>query len=131
MVFIKNVENLAADFDIVGSISYDIAQERVGIKFDLRVRYNGETQRKSFGVAVARSEIQEVREAFEQNKAAVDAKLNEIKEKIKPLLEFSETVEVPLDDIAEQLLEVARNGLEEKIKKKELEEIARRTRRRA
>ena len=131
MVFIKNLENLAVEFDIVGSISYDIAQERVGIKFDLRVRYNGETQRKNFGIAVARSEIQKVKETFELNKAAVNAKLEEIKAKIKPLLSFSETVEVPLDDIAEQLLEVARNGLEEKIKKKELEDIARRTRRRA
>jgi hypothetical protein len=130
MVFIKNVENLTVEFNIVGSISYDIDQERVGIKFDLKVRHNGESQHKNFGVAVTRDEVQKVKETFEQNKVAVNAKLDEIKEKIKPLLNFSETVEVPLDDVAEQLLEVARNGLEEKIKKKELEEIARRTRRR-
>jgi hypothetical protein len=130
MVFIKTVENLTVELSIVGAITYDISQERVGIKFDLRVRHDGDSQHKNFGIAVARNEVQKVKETFEQNKVAVNAKLDEIKEKIKPLLTFSETVEVSLEDVAEQLLEVARNGLEEKIKKKELEDIARRTRRR-
>jgi len=129
MVFIKNPENLKAEFDIVGSISYDVSQEKIGIKFDLRVRCNGDSQRRSFGIAADRNEVQQIRETFEQNKKAVAEKLEEIKGKIKPLLDLSETVEVSLDEIADQLLEVAKKGFETKIKKRELEEIARRTKR--
>lgn len=114
-VFVSDAEKLNFSFEI-RKVTYVPKADEVLIEFELGVTYEPyrDTERgaksKSFQVRVKRSEIERIKQGVEKKKEELNEALNEVKGRIKTLLELQRNVEVDLSPILDQLLDVSKKG---------------------
>ena len=114
-IFVSDAEKLNFSFEI-RKVTYVPKADEVVIDFELEVIYEPyrDTERgaksKSFQVRVKRSEIERIKQAVEKKKEELNEALNEIKGRIRTLLELQRNVEVDLSPILDQLLDISKKG---------------------
>ena len=114
-IFVSDAEKLNFSFEI-RKVTYVPKADEVVIDFELEVIYEPyrDTERgaksKSFQVRVKRSEIERIKQAVEKKKEELNEALNEIKGRIRTLLELQRNVEVDLSPILDELLDIGKKG---------------------
>ena len=115
-ISVSDVETLDFSFEI-RKVTYDPVPDEAVIDFELKVTYEPyrDTEQgsksKSFQVRIKRSEIERIKQAFEKKKEELNQALNEIKGKIKTLLELQKSVEVNLSSIFDKLFDISKKGM--------------------
>ena len=109
MVSISKVEELKAEIN-VHNVTYNIEQETAIVTFIVRVSYFQIRQSKAFGIEikVQEEEIKMIDKLLNEKRNKLNESFAEIKSKISSLLQFSDSVDVSLSEIAKKLLETVK-----------------------
>ena len=114
-IFVSDAEKLNFSFEI-RKVTYVPKSDEAVIDFELEVTYEPyrDTEQgaksKSFQVRIKASEIGRMKQAVEKKREELNEALNEIKGRIKTLLELQRNVEVHLSPILDELFDISKKG---------------------